>query len=86
MVALVLQFLLYNSDTVGSLNPTANNHIQTTSFTLQVHMRLHGLAPEHVLRGGGDGGVITSDPFFDLAAVQQALARLRLRVRVRVEG
>ena len=37
MVALVLQFLLYNSDTVGSLNPTANNHIQTTSFTLQVH-------------------------------------------------
>ena len=37
MVALVLQFLLYNSDTVGSLNPTANNHIQTTSFTLQVY-------------------------------------------------
>ena len=36
VVALVMQFLLYNSDTVGSLNPTANNHIQTTSFTLKV--------------------------------------------------
>ena len=88
----MLQFLLYNSDTVGSLNPTANNHIQTTSFTLQVRMRLHGLAPEHVLRGGGDNQLPGADaqphedPFFDLAAVQQALARLRLRVGVRLKG
>ena len=72
VVALVMQFLLYNSDTIGSLNPTANNHIQTTSFTLQVHMRLHGLAPEHVLRRRGGGA--RPDPFFDLAAAQQALA------------
>ena len=45
---------------------------------------MHGLAPEHVLRGGGDAP--HHDPFFDLAAVQQALARVRVRVRVRVQG
>ena len=56
---------------MGSLNPTANNHIQTTSFTLQVHMRLHGLAPEHALRREGAG---RPDPSFDFRAAQQALA------------
>ena len=55
-------------------------------------MRLHGLAPEHVLRGGGDNQLPGADapphgdPFFDLAAVQQALARLRLRLRLRLKG
>ena len=39
----------FHHQVTGSLNPTANNHFQTTPFTLQLRMRLLGMAQEHCL-------------------------------------